>query len=134
MRLGPQRDLAHAIWAVRRQVDHAQGVAEVLGHIDLRADRGQTARAVAFQPDPPPQADQKAQIVGHADGRRRCGDPGQLLEQLFRIDRAQFVRAGVAHQDRLAVGRRGYAPRIGRAAIHVVQQHRADELAASKRR
>ena len=147
-------------WAPRRSappdasdfgvgVHGGQGVAEIFGHVGGRAEQGQAARAVAGKLDPPPQTDQEGQVVGHVgrrDRRRRAvarraglllaarAELAQLLQQCRQVDHTQLARAGVAHAEQLAVGRGGHAPRIGRAEIDVVQEHRVEQPSWRPRR
>ena len=107
--------------------------------------RRRCVKMAAVKPDSPPDPHQERQIVGHVGGRGRSIDPavvraaaffvvlggghgGQLLQQGLRVDHAQLVRAGVADTDQLPVRRGRHAPRIGRAKVHVVQEHGVDQL------
>ncbi len=147
LRPGAQGDLRRRAGPTSTADRPPTGIAEVFGDEDVGADGRHAPGARAFQLDPPPQRPgtpgrwarrparrETEPLVG--PGRRLAGlvlrrggfDLRQFFHQTGGIDHAQLVGAGVGNADLFAVAAGGHAPRVGRPQVHVVQQHRVDEL------
>ena len=125
------------------QVNEAEGVGEVVGHISFAAEQNHRARAkiILGQPDPLAQPDEKGQVTRHfglgAGGGvgisrlgvvGRGGDLGQPGKDGWEINDADLMRAGMGDEQRRAVSGPGNAPGVGGAAVNVVQQDGVEDL------
>ena len=127
------------------EVNDAQRVREIVGHISRMAGDGDRARAkiACGQFDTPAGTREEWNRIPHRlafcisrasrlEGVERRRQLQQLLQQGREVNQTQFVRAGVGDEQSRAIGRPSHPPRIRRPSATIVQQGGGQNLHPAK--